>query len=323
MILTLSGGPAGANGSLSSSLGNVASGVVTTVGSGTDTLTLRGAAADLSDYLSTADRISFTGSASSTAYTLTVTVQSLAGDLVQSATTAQADLTSVDALATGPGSGQANALSAPTITMPSSFTLLASDGQLTMPAAALGSGSGLRTLVLSSSGGSLSAVGLSGSGVTASGSGTAALTLSGTQSALSGYLAAAGNLVFNGTAGQSYTLTATVQVISSGLVQSASSRVTSVNVVAPVTLGSSGTATAPAFTAMPSTLTITPGSASPLVFTGAAVAIAFRAGYWNIGAEGQLLAGIHRRRPGRWQSLGRRQLGADLGLAQWHAQCYD
>lgn len=32
-------------------------------------------------------------------------------------------------------------------------------------------------------------------------------------------------------------------------------------------------------------------SATPLVFTGAAVGIAFRAGYWNIGAEGQLLAG--------------------------------
>jgi len=32
-------------------------------------------------------------------------------------------------------------------------------------------------------------------------------------------------------------------------------------------------------------------AATPLVFTGAAVALAFRAGYWNIGAEGQLLAG--------------------------------
>jgi general nucleoside transport system permease protein len=32
-------------------------------------------------------------------------------------------------------------------------------------------------------------------------------------------------------------------------------------------------------------------SATPLLFTGAAVAIAFRAGYWNIGAEGQLLCG--------------------------------
>lgn len=32
-------------------------------------------------------------------------------------------------------------------------------------------------------------------------------------------------------------------------------------------------------------------SATPLLLTGAAVAIAFRAGYWNIGAEGQLLVG--------------------------------
>ena len=32
-------------------------------------------------------------------------------------------------------------------------------------------------------------------------------------------------------------------------------------------------------------------TATPLLFTGIAVAIAFRAGYWNIGAEGQLLCG--------------------------------
>lgn len=32
-------------------------------------------------------------------------------------------------------------------------------------------------------------------------------------------------------------------------------------------------------------------TATPILFTGAAVAIAFRAGYWNIGAEGQLLCG--------------------------------
>jgi len=32
-------------------------------------------------------------------------------------------------------------------------------------------------------------------------------------------------------------------------------------------------------------------TATPILFTGAAVAIAFRAGYWNIGAEGQLLLG--------------------------------
>ena len=33
-------------------------------------------------------------------------------------------------------------------------------------------------------------------------------------------------------------------------------------------------------------------AATPLLFTGAAVAVAFRAGYWNIGAEGQLLVGM-------------------------------
>lgn len=32
-------------------------------------------------------------------------------------------------------------------------------------------------------------------------------------------------------------------------------------------------------------------AATPILFTGAAVAVAFRAGYWNIGAEGQLLLG--------------------------------
>ena len=32
-------------------------------------------------------------------------------------------------------------------------------------------------------------------------------------------------------------------------------------------------------------------SSTPLIFTGIAVAIAFRAGYWNIGVEGQLLMG--------------------------------
>ena len=32
-------------------------------------------------------------------------------------------------------------------------------------------------------------------------------------------------------------------------------------------------------------------SSTPILFTGAAVALAFRAGYWNIGAEGQLYAG--------------------------------
>ena len=48
-------------------------------------------------------------------------------------------------------------------------------------------------------------------------------------------------------------------------------------VIAPLTSG---------FTALEVLVT-----ATPILFTGAAVAIAFRAGYWNIGAEGQLLLG--------------------------------
>ena len=50
--------------------------------------------------------------------------------------------------------------------------------------------------------------------------------------------------------------------------------------------------------------------ATPLLFAGAAVAIAFRAGYWNIGVEGQLLMGAvarRRHRPGRpWLAFLRR-----------------
>ena len=38
-------------------------------------------------------------------------------------------------------------------------------------------------------------------------------------------------------------------------------------------------------------LTETLVKAAPLIFTGLAVAVAFRAKFWNIGAEGQLMAG--------------------------------
>ncbi len=38
--------------------------------------------------------------------------------------------------------------------------------------------------------------------------------------------------------------------------------------------------------------------ATPLLLTGAAVTFAFSAGYWNIGAEGQLYGRGHRRPPG-------------------------
>ena len=38
-------------------------------------------------------------------------------------------------------------------------------------------------------------------------------------------------------------------------------------------------------------LTETGATATPLIFTGLAAAVAFRAKFWNIGAEGQLYAG--------------------------------
>ena len=38
-------------------------------------------------------------------------------------------------------------------------------------------------------------------------------------------------------------------------------------------------------------ITETLARATPMIFTGLAVAVAFRAKFWNIGAEGQLLAG--------------------------------
>ena len=49
--------------------------------------------------------------------------------------------------------------------------------------------------------------------------------------------------------------------------------------------------------------------AAPMIFTGLAVAVAFRAKFWNIGAEGQLMAGAVRR------LLRRRAIPA--GLLAW------
>ena len=47
--------------------------------------------------------------------------------------------------------------------------------------------------------------------------------------------------------------------------------------------------------------------ATPLVFTGLAVTVAFRAKFWNIGAEGQLLAG----------AMAAAFIGAREGLPAW------
>src|SRR5579871_6104478 len=40
-----------------------------------------------------------------------------------------------------------------------------------------------------------------------------------------------------------------------------------------------------------SNISVTLQQTTPLIFTGLAVAIAFRAGFWNIGVEGQMLVG--------------------------------
>jgi hypothetical protein len=195
-------------------------------------------------------------------YTLTVSASGADGTTVKRSTVT---VTSPAAVA-----GTASVGTAPTLSMPASFTVAATSGQITLPAGALGSDSVSRTLVLSVSGGTLTASGLSGSGITASGasSGVSTLTLTGSASSLSAYLAAAGNVLFSGTAGQSYTLTATAQVISGGLVQSATSRQATVSAVAPVALGSSGAATAPAIVQLPQALPIVLNTASDLVFTG-------------------------------------------------------
>jgi hypothetical protein len=220
---------------------------------GDSSVTLTGTASELNDYLNSG-KLRFTGSAD----TLVLNLQP-SGD-----STRQVQARMALATIAAPTS-----VATPTLVLPAGFTVLENNGQLTLAADALGSGPGLRTLLLSTSGGTFAASGLSGSGLTALGSGTAALTLSGTQTALSNYLATVGNVLFNGTAGQSYTLMATVQVISGSLVQAASTRQATVSAVAAVQLGNSGTATAPVITALPSSLTVIPGSASPLVLTGA------------------------------------------------------
>lgn len=66
-------------------------------------------------------------------------------------------------------------------------------------------------------------------------------------------------------------------------------------------------------------------AATPLVLTGGAVALAFRAGYWNIGAEGQLLAGaiattwvgLHATNWPHWLGILGVTLAGALGGAAW------
>jgi hypothetical protein len=93
------------------------------------------------------------------------------------------------------------------------MTVSTSSGQITLAAGAVGTGEVTRTVVISTTGGNLSATNL-GSGVTATGSATnvSSLTLTGTEQALSTYLATAGRVVFNGNANV-YTLTVRAQAL--------------------------------------------------------------------------------------------------------------
>jgi hypothetical protein len=178
-------------GTLSSAAGNGTTGGVTATGSGGSSITLSGTASAINAYLIDSGRLSLNATPGS--YTLTVSASGADGSTVKRST--------VTVTSPAAAAGTAVVSAAPALTLPEAFTVLDSNGQLTFGSGALGAGTEARTLVLGSSGGTLSANSLSGTGVTASGSGTAALTLSGTQSALSTYLATAGNLLFNGTAG--------------------------------------------------------------------------------------------------------------------------
>ena len=104
----------------------------------------------------------------------------------------------------------------PTLNLPQTFTLPTANGQITLTANALGSGSDpalhTRTVVISLSGAGstpLTAAANSAVGLSAQTS-ASTFTLTGTEAALSSYLATAGNLVFNGGAG-SYALDVLVE----------------------------------------------------------------------------------------------------------------
>ena len=108
-------------------------------------LTLSGTASELNDYLNSG-KLRFTGSADTLVFALQPD-----GDSTRhvQARIALAEIAAPSSVAT------------PTLNLPAGFTVLENNGQITWPAAALGSGSGMRTLVLSTSaGGTLSAMGL-------------------------------------------------------------------------------------------------------------------------------------------------------------------
>jgi PKD repeat protein len=122
----------------------------------------------------------------------------------------------------------------PTLNLPQSMTLATSNGQITLPANALGTGSSTanhtRTVIISVTGAGstpLTAAADASVGLSAETSGNT-ITLTGTEQALGTYLASAGKLLFNGAAG-SYSMTVVAQVRdANNVVQSYSTASTSI-----------------------------------------------------------------------------------------------
>jgi hypothetical protein len=85
LVLALGAGPTGSTPTLSV---NGSDAAVTVSGSGSGTLTLSGTASALRNFLNTQDRVLFNAAASSTAYSLTATLQSLSGGVVRGAVNA-------------------------------------------------------------------------------------------------------------------------------------------------------------------------------------------------------------------------------------------
>jgi hypothetical protein len=155
------------------------------------------------------------------------------------------------------------------LTLPATIATNATGGQITLASNALGTSSVLiRTLILSVPSGSLFTANTLPTGITAVGgtSGVTTLTLTGTESSLSAYLSTAGNLVFSGTAGATSTLTATVQRRSGTAVLAATTAQANM-----IVTGSAGSAVSPVIQSLPSTLQITAGESSALLFTNASL----------------------------------------------------
>jgi hypothetical protein len=198
-------------------------------------LTLSGTASALRSFLDTPGRILFNGAASSTAYTLTASLQRWSGDVVHAAVTAVASLTAV-VPSTGTASGQA---AAPVLALPVTLFAGGASGsgiQFASGVVSANDANAVLTLNLTLSGGpsasatlssSLFAQGQTSHTASATGAGGVSaaydavnrvLTLSGTAAGLNAYLQTSGRVLLSGSASvaqasadvQPYTLSVSV-----------------------------------------------------------------------------------------------------------------